>query len=252
VESPDVNSAHSVAQLREIAPQIICVVDFGQFIGRRVRQVPQVSIFNLHGSLLPQLRGAAPVNWAIIRGYRRTGVTTFEVVREMDAGPIYLQKDTTIGDQETAEQLAARLAQIGAETVCRTVELLACGRADGVAQDHDQATFAPKLTKADGRIDWSADAVSICNRIRGTWPWPGGQAVFVRSDGRQMPVIIARARPGQGQGEAGVIDQDLLAGSGSGRVEIIEIKPAGKRLMTWRDFVNGYRVAAGDRFVEPK
>jgi len=248
VECPNINAPDVVAELRSLAPDVICVVDFGQFIKQPVLDVPPMGAFNLHGSLLPLLRGAAPVQWALIRGFERTGVTSFRIVLAMDAGPIYLQKAVDIGPEETAEQLKQRLAQLGARAVCQTLDSLADGSAKAVQQDHSRATPAPRLHKADGRIDWSANAATIHNLVRGAWPWPGGQAVVRRQFGRDVPVTIARSKvlPGPVAGPAGTLDAEMAVATGSGRVGIEEIRPAGKRLMTWLDFTNGYRLKAGD------
>lgn len=245
----DINAPDSVAFLREQRADVMVVVDFGQFIRLPARQAARRSAFNLHGSLLPELRGAAPIQWAIIRGYRRTGVTTFELVDEMDAGPIYLQRETPIDPAETAEELRARLGALGAEAVVETIRRIACGHAEPVEQDHTCATLAPRLKKRDGRIDFSADAVSIRNLVHGTWPWPGARAVFHRSGGKALQVTLARAgaEPG-GAAPPGAVDKDLAIGTGEGRLRVRELQPAGKRLMQWRDFVNGYRVTPGDRF----
>lgn len=251
-ETANINDDESVRAIRDSRPEVCCVVDFGQLIRSTVREVPALGAFNLHGSLLPELRGAAPVNWAIVRGYERTGVTTFSLVDEMDAGPIYLQAETEIRPGETAEELRVRLADIGARVVGETLDLLASGLAGPRGQDHTRATAAPRMKKSDGVIDWSASAADVRNLICGTWRWPGGQAVFRRADGKETHVIIARAEVGPGAGgEPGELDDDLAVVAGEARLRILEIKPAGKRLMSWRDFVNGYRAAAGDRFVGP-
>jgi methionyl-tRNA formyltransferase len=204
-----------------------------------------------HGSLLPALRGAAPVNWAIIRGHSVTGVTTFSLVDELDAGAVIAQEQTDIHPGETAEELKARLADMGSGLMSRTLDLLAAGRAERTEQDHSLATLAPMMKKSDGVIDWSADAESVNHLVHGAWPWPGGQAVFKRSDGKEYAVVIARAEvaPGPVTGAPGTVDDELCVAAGQGRVRILELKPAGKRLMAFRDFANGYRVARGDSFL---
>lgn len=252
-ECEDVNAGGIVAFLRGLRPEAICVVDFGQFIRSAARGAAGLGAFNLHGSLLPELRGAAPVNWAIIRGYKRTGVTTFSLVDRMDAGGIYLQADTQIDPGQTTCDLAARLGRIGADVVCQTLGLLAGGNTQTRDQDESLATFAPRLTKADGAIDFSADAGTVRNLIHGTWPWPGGRAIVKRAEGPDVNVVIARAEAtdDEPQGEPGCLDKDLMVATGRGRLRIVEIQPAGKRLMTWRDFVNGYRLSEGDHMVAP-
>lgn len=253
-ETADINGPAAFDAIAQARPDVICVADFGQMIGARVRGLASIDAFNLHGSLLPELRGAAPVNWAIIRGYKRTGVTTFSLVDRMDAGAVYLKRATDIEPGQTADQLRARLAQIGAAAVCETLDLLASGRARREEQDEQLVTFAPRLTKGDGIIDWSAAARTICNLVHGTWPWPGAHAVFAPQAGRMVPVTIAAAAvaAGPAAGQPGQLDDELALAAGDGRVRINRIKPAGKNLMAWRDFVNGYRAAAGDSFVDPR
>lgn len=252
-EIQNINAPESVELIRADKPDVIVVADFGQMVRAAVRESAPLGAFNLHGSLLPELRGAAPVAWAIIRGYATTGVTTFSLVDKMDAGPIFLQAATDIRPTETAEELRLRLSEIGADLVCKTIDLLAAGQAHGQAQDESKATLAPRLKKSDAVIDWTADALAVRNRIHGVWPWPAGHAVFVRKDGHAVPVLIARAAAETGDSglPAGTLDKDLLVATGRGRLRILEIQPAGKRLMAWRDFVNGQRTGPGDKFVPP-
>ena len=253
IECANINDEQVVERLGAMGLDVICVAEFGQMIRVPVRETAAVDTFNVHGSLLPALRGAAPVNWAIIRGDERTGVTTFSLVDKMDAGAMYLKKETDIGPNETARELKARLADLGAAAAMETLTMLADGTACPQEQDESQATRAPLLTKSDGVIDWSADATTICNRIRGTWPWPGGQAVLKRREGRDVPVVIASAvAEDVPAGEGGRLDEALRVETADGALRIIEIKPAGKRLMAWPDFVNGSRPQPGDRFERPE
>ncbi len=248
----DINAPGEVAELESLGAEVLCVVDFGQLIRKPARRAVRLSAFNLHGSILPDLRGAAPINWAIIRGYEKTGATTFELVDKMDAGPVYLRAGLDIRPNETAEELRERIGELGAKLVCDTLDLIASGEASPVQQDHAKATLAPKLRKADGAIDWNAPAVDIRNLAHGTWPWPGARSIFVRQgDGREVPVTIARAAaiPGDADDAPGTLDGDLSVATGKGRLEIRRLTPAGKRLMDWRDFVNGYRLRPGDRFL---
>jgi len=251
-EFENVNSPECIEFIRQLSPDVIFVVDFGQFISASVRELAPLGAFNLHGSLLPALRGAAPVNWAIIRGSEVTGVTTFSLVDRMDAGPVYASKRTEISPDETADQLRARLGELGAALVLETLEDLESGGGLPLEQDESMATKAPKLAKSDGWLDFQTDAVTIRNRIHGTWPWPGGQAVYVGSKrSKQQLVTIARAFAEDGQGKPGLVSDDLLVGTGEGMLRILQVKPAGRKLMDWKDFVNGYRVSSGDRFVRP-
>lgn len=253
VECPNINAPEVVEHIRELAPDVICVVDFGQLIKQPVLDAPRLGAFNLHGSLLPALRGAAPIQWALIRGLEVTGVTTFRIVLAMDAGPIYLQKAVEIDPEETADELKARLAELGAGCVRETLDRLASGEAVAVEQDHEKATPAPRLKKADGRIDFAAGAKTVHDLVRGCWPWPGGQATLCRQSAKPVAVTIARSRvlDGEASCEPGVLDGDLAVACGTGRLAIERILPAGKRLMDWVDFINGYRLQPGDRFIQP-
>ncbi len=252
-EASDINQAVFVQTIASLEPDIICVVDFGQMIRQHVCKLAKLSTFNLHGSLLPELRGAAPINWAIIRGYGVTGVTTFELVDKMDAGPVYLKKELAILPSETAAELRLRMAALGGQAVLETIDLLAAGEAVPADQDDSKATLAPLLAKADGWIDWSASAETCRGLIHGCWPWPAGHTLFSRSDGKDVSVSIGRVETEHSPTKTppGTLDDELLVGTGDGRVGIIEIKPAGGRLMAWKDFVNGYRVTPGDRFISP-
>lgn len=252
IDAPSINAPEVVDRLRRLEPRLIVVVDFGQKIHAAARGVAPLGAINMHASLLPKLRGAAPVNWALIRGDTVTGVTTFHLVDRMDAGPILLQRSTPIAATETAEDLRARLAQLGAVAVLETVEGLAAGRLAGVEQDEAAATLAPKLDKACVVIDFADSACELSARIRGTWPWPGAHADFRHAGRPDTRVILARCAalpPSDRPGEPGALADDLTVHTGDGRLEILELKVAGKRLMHWRDFVNGYRVAPGDRFL---
>ncbi len=254
-ECDDVNAPQAVGEAGALAADVICVVDFGQFVRQPMRQAARLGAFNIHASILPALRGAAPINWAIINGLTRTGVTTFSLVDKMDAGPVYLTLETDICPGERADELRARLADLGAQAATKTLDMLAAGNAEPTEQDHSQATLAPKLTKADGVIDWSADAASVRNRVHGCWPWPGGQAVLRGAAGKDCAVTIAAvevvaAGPGAPPAvEPGTLDDLLNVTTGDGLVRILQLKPAGKRLMDWLDFVNGYRVAPADTFA---
>jgi methionyl-tRNA formyltransferase len=249
LEAPKINAPDVVAWIAARRADVICVADFGQMVRAGVRGAARLDTINLHASLLPELRGAAPINWAIIRGYAKTGLSTFSLVDKLDAGAIYVQEAMEIVPEETGEELRGRCADRGAEVILRTLEMIGSG-AKPSPQDETRVTLAPQLKKADGVIDWTADAVTIRNLIHGTWPWPGGQAVYRRQGGFENHVILARAAAEEGAAsEPGKLDTQLTAGTGAGRLRILQIKPAGGRLMNWKDFVNGYRVSPGDHFA---
>jgi methionyl-tRNA formyltransferase len=179
-------------------------------------------------------------------------VTAFRVVERMDAGEIFSRRQAQIGPDDTAQELHDRLAELGVEAVLETLEQLAAGQSTGQPQDESRVTRAPKLKKSDGEVDFSADAVTIRNLIHGSWPWPGGQGRYVSAEGKPADVIIARARALEGPvppAEPGAVLDDLTIAAGAGRLQILQLKPAGRKLIGWRDFVNGYRVRPGARFT---
>lgn len=252
IQAGRINDARHVDEIARLRPELMVVVDFGQKISRELCDLPPRGAINVHLSLLPKLRGAAPVNWAIIRGHEQTGATIFELVERMDAGPIYASRATDIRPDETAEQLHDRLALLGADLLLEILPDLLAGRLAPRAQDEAEATIAPKLAKSDGHIDFAEPAERIVRQIHGLWPWPGARARFVGAQRKPADVLIARAEACQPEGSAedppGTLAADGSIATGQGRIKFVQLKVAGKRLMDWSDFVNGYRAAAGDRF----
>jgi len=253
----DVNAPEVIEQIKGRGAELACVVAFGQKIGAELLGAFPVGIVNLHASLLPALRGAAPIQWAIIRGLRETGVSVFRLVERMDAGPIITQRRTAIGDVETAEELHDRLARIGCDAMRAAVQALEAEPGlPGIAQDPTGVTLAPKLRKSDGVISFDQPVDPLARRIRGLWSWPGASCRFVSADGRRDEVVaIARARPYEGSqtrasppDHIGSVTDVLSVRVADGELEILELKPAGGPLMSWPDFVNGRHVRPGDRF----
>jgi methionyl-tRNA formyltransferase len=228
-------------RLAALAPDVAVVVAFGQILPPAVLDVPPRGSINVHASLLPRYRGAAPVAWAIIRGERETGVTTFRMDAGMDTGPILLQRATAIGAGETAGELAARLATLGAEVLLETL-----ARLDALVprpQDARQATLAPRLRKPDGLLDWSRPATALAALVRGVNPWPG--ATTTAPTGR---LVIWRARAHPGAGEPGVLTAaggGLLVGTGEGLLEPLEVQPENRRAMPWAAYLRGARLGPG-------
>ena len=223
------------------AADVAVVVAFGQILPPAVLAVARQGSVNVHASLLPRYRGAAPVAWAIIRGERETGITTFQMDAGMDTGPVLLQRATPIGPDETAGDLAERLAALGAETLLETLDRLEGLRP--VPQDSRSATMAPRLRKEDGSLDWTESAVALAARIRGVNPWPG--AVTVAPSGR---LRIWRARPLPGRGEPGVltpVDGQVAVGTGAGLLVPLEVQPENRRPMAWDAYLRGARLAPG-------
>ncbi len=253
-----VNTPEVVERLRDYQADLGLVIAFGQKIGEDVRGAFQHQCVNLHASLLPKYRGAAPFQWTIINGDERAGVTVFRIVERMDAGPIYVTRWTAIKPDERACELHDRLARIGVDAVNATLDILATDPSfEPQPQDDAQATRAPKLKKEHGYIDFRRPAREIANLVCGLWDWPGARCVFVsQATGKREPVTLALARAADSAGAAespGTLDFRRYVATGDGYLEILEIKPDGARLMPFADYVNGRHVEAGDRFesVDP-
>ncbi|MGA8150215.1 MAG: methionyl-tRNA formyltransferase [Terriglobales bacterium] len=228
------------AQLDAIHPDAIIVVGYGRIIPQWMIDLPRFGNINLHASLLPKYRGAAPIQWAIARGETVTGVTTMRIDAGLDTGDILLQKEAPILSEDTAETLAPRLATIGAELMVETLQGLENGTIHPRRQDHAQATLAAILRKEDGRIDFHRTAQEICNRLRGFQPWPGAFTIF-----RKKNLHIWSGRPVEGElasGELAVTENRLIVGCGQNTaLELVELQPEGKKRMAARDFIHGYR-----------
>jgi methionyl-tRNA formyltransferase len=235
------------ARLNEIAPAAIIVVGYGRIIPGWMLHLPKHGNINLHASLLPKYRGAAPIQWAIANGERVTGVTTMRIDEGLDTGDILLQKELAILDEDTAETLSPRLAAIGAELMIETLRGLVEGTISPQPQKDDQATLAPILKKEDGKIDFSRTAQEAYNHLRGFQPWPGAFTTF-----RGKTLNITAAKPGSesndlAQGELQVKDNRLFVGCGqSTALELLEVQPEGKKRISARDFIHGYRPEAGE------
>ncbi len=254
-EVEDVNDPSFIEHTRSLSIDLGVVIAFGQFLRDGFLDAIKFGCFNLHASLLPKYRGAAPINWAIVNGEAKSGVTVFKIVRSMDAGPILTTRWTYIKPEETAAELHDRLAGVGVDAVQAALELYADGtEPEGESQDHSLATKAPKLKKADGRIDFDRPAEQVANHIHGMTTWPGASTVYYADDGRWEQVNILRARkaetPNRPQDEPGTIDERLYVACAGSFLEILEIKPSSGRVMSWPDYVNGRHVQAGDYFAD--
>jgi methionyl-tRNA formyltransferase len=229
-----------IEQLRELAPDAMVVVGYGQIIPTAILEIPPHGIINVHASLLPKYRGAAPIQWAIARGETRTGVTTMRINEGLDTGDMLLKWETEIGPEENAVELGARLSDAGADLLVRTLAELVTIRPQ--PQDDAQATYAPILKKEDGKIDWHLPAREILNRIRGFEPWPGGYG-FLR--GQRLQISKAAAgEPKLPPGALRVVNRKLYAGCGSGEsIELREVQLEGKKRMPAAAFLNGFPVS---------
>jgi methionyl-tRNA formyltransferase len=255
LEADDINSPEVLRRIAECRPDVLLVIACGHKIGRELIQMPTKLAINVHSSLLPKYRGAAPINWAIIRGESETGVSIITLADRMDAGDILAQARTPIGPQETAGELHNRLAQLAAPVLLETLDRIETDTVEYIRQNEFEASKAPKLRKSDGFLDFREPAYVLGDRIRGLWPWPGAAADFVSAEtGKTTRVTLALAEVIWGPISPGAIpgtfDDDLNVVCGDGKLAIRKIKPAGKGLMDFRAFVNGWRVRPGDRLMK--
>ncbi len=249
-----INSDSAVEFLRRLAPDAVVIIAYGQIVPRRLIEIPRLGWINLHGSLLPKYRGAAPIQWAILRGESCTGLTTMRIDTGLDTGPVLLRWETEIGPDETAPQLSERMAAAGAPLVLETLRRLDRGEISPVPQEHSRATLARLLKKADAKIPWSQSAAQIHNRMRALQPWPGTVTHF---RGRQCSVLgrpanrlpglagTASARPGLLVLEAGVVY--VCCGDSSWLV-LGSVQVEGKKRVSAREFANGVRLTPGEFF----
>jgi methionyl-tRNA formyltransferase len=251
--------------LKSLAADLLVVCDYGEILRPETLTVTRLGGINLHGSLLPKFRGAAPVQWAILTGEADTGNSVIQMTPGLDAGPCLGQQRTPIGPDEDAAQLEARLANMGAELVLRVIDELAAGTARPIEQESQFASKAPRLKKEQGAIDWSRSAQEIKNQVRALRPWPRAFTFLHRADGVPLRVNIDRVAippaalaasvaliPGDSVGHSPGAVRDsngrLFIATGDCALEILELQPAGKRSMPAADFLRGHRVRPGERF----
>ncbi|MBU1693235.1 MAG: methionyl-tRNA formyltransferase [Verrucomicrobia bacterium] len=250
VRSPErVGDPAEIEALKALAPDLIVVADYGQFLKPALLALPPKGAINIHPSLLPRYRGAAPVQWAVANGETETGITILYVTDKMDAGDIILQEKVPIRDEHTAAMLTSLLAELGATLLVRAVELIRSGHVPRLPQDESLATLAPKLTKEDGRLDWSRPAEILRHRIRGFTPWPGCFTESPKGSGHLLRLLMARVEPVTG--EPGLVlecgpDGPLIA-CGQKSLRLLEVQPEGRKPMSGADYVRGYRLQGGDR-----
>jgi methionyl-tRNA formyltransferase len=259
VLAPDnINDPTSREQLSDFQTELLVVCDYGQILSPETLSTTPLGGINLHGSLLPKYRGAAPVQWAIWRGERVTGVTIIHMTPRLDAGPILVQRTAPIGETETAADLEPRLARIGVQPVHEALELLAVwDRVSplGVSQDPAQASRAPRLKKNDGDVDWSRTAEQIFCQFRAVQPWPGMFSHYVRTGREPVRLILEEVTPAPADAtlEPGVVSSsesdELRVGTGQGTLAIRRLQPAGRRSMQVQEFLRGNPIQPGDRFV---
>lgn len=241
-----IRRAESVELLRTVGADIMVVVGYGQIIPQVIIDLPRYGILNVHASLLPKYRGAAPIQRAIANGEKQTGVTIMQIDAGLDTGDMLQKAAVTIGPDENATELSARLALLGADLLLEAMDQMAAGEARRERQDSSAASLAPILKKEDGWVDWSRTAPHIYNRLRGFYPWPGAYTAF-----RGQQLNILQANPALAQVEPGVMVAEkrrLLVGCGEqSALELLEIQLAGKKRMTAEAFLNGYKLSQNEQ-----
>ena len=251
-QPPRIKRPEAVERLREFEVDLYVTAAYGQLLSEAVLNVPRLGAINLHGSLLPKYRGAAPVQRAVMAGETRTGVTAFQITLGMDEGPMLGTVATDIESAETAGQLHDRLADLAAPLAVRVVGELAAGTALPQPQDESLATHAAKLTKADGVIDWTRPSRLVDAQIRGVQPWPKARTWWTGGD-KRTELLVTSVRFGEGDAAATpgtILSTDpLRVACGSGVAVVEGIQPPGKRAMSGTDFTRGYPIAAGHSFT---
>ncbi len=252
MRQPDkIKSPEFLQQLSEWKPDVIAVTAFGRILPKTILDLPPMGCVNVHGSLLPAYRGAAPIQWALIHGDTETGITTMLMDEGMDTGAVLLQQTIPIEPEDTALELGARMAEAGGALLVETLTRLAAQTVVPCAQDHSRATMAPLLKKEDGVIDWTQSATEIANRVRGLSPWPGSYTFH-----HEHRLIIRKGRVDSQGGPAGggqqpgtilaVGPKSFWVETGEGRIEVLEVQPANKKRMAVEQFLLGYALRAQD------
>ena len=233
--------------LRNLSPEMMVVVGYGQIIPQTIIDIPRYGILNVHASLLPKYRGAAPIQWAIANGETTTGVTIMQIDAGLDTGDMLLKRSLHIGADETAPELSDRLARLGADLLVETVSQVKDGQIARTEQNEAEATYAPILKKEDGQIQWSRTADEIYSRMRGFTPWPGAYTSF---RGQQLSVLWAEPSDATSTVPGQLIEakRRLIVGCGGGTaLELTEVQLAGKKRMSGEAFLNGYQPTPGER-----
>ena len=242
-----VNEPEALTSLAAFEPDIAVVVAYGQILRPALLEMPRLGCVNVHASLLPAYRGAAPIQMAIADGCSETGVSIMHMDEGMDTGDVILRRSTPIGEDETAGQLHARLGELGAAALLEALGRLGRGEAGREVQDSSAATYTPKLTKQDGRLEWAGSAQSLSCKVRGFNPWP---MCWVEMGAGPLRVLTAVAVDGEGEpGTVVALESDgPVVACGSGALKMLEVQPQGRKVMGGRDFVNGHGLAIGDSF----
>ena len=257
----DINAESSHVMLRDLQPDLFIVCDYGQILSPQTLSLAPKGGLNLHASLLPKYRGAAPIHWAIYHGEQTTGNTVIQMNTGVDAGPIVAQQTTRIEPAETTVELEARLAELGSRLIVETIDQLARGVLQPSVQDVEEMTRAPKLQKVDGHIDWTRSAQAIHNQIRAMVPWPKSFTHHLTGAGSPLRLIIESSAafsatmfsqlyslaPTESPGTVLVAERDcLFIQTGEGVLQVLQLQPAGKKVLSADAFLRGYRIKVGD------
>jgi len=234
-----VRSPEAVAQIAELRPDLLVVMAYGQILPQELLEVPKLGALNLHASLLPRHRGAAPVHAAILAGDARSGITVMWMDAGLDTGDILLAKECAIGPDDTAGVLHDRLAELAPVASAEALELIRAGRAPRLKQDDARSTYAPKLTRALGRIDWRKSAEEIARLVRGLHPWPGCTVELEDEAGRRVEVKVHRALASDAAADPARL---VLPCAGGGVLELLEVQAAGARRMSAAEFIRGRKM----------
>ncbi len=250
-----IRKKETLQQIRNLAPDVIVVIAYGQLLPNTLLEIPPLGCINVHGSLLPKYRGAAPLNWSIIRGEEETGITTMFMDEGMDTGDMLLKRTIPIGKDDTAGTLHDTLCVIGAELLLETLQELEKGSLKRIPQDHDASTYAPMLKKEDGQINWQDAAITIDRKVRGLFPWPGAYTSFQGKMVKLLKVAVEDSPADTCDTLPGIVvalDKNIgpLIATGAGCLRILQIQPQNKKPMNCSDFCRGYRLAVGDRLGE--
>ncbi|MDP4268347.1 MAG: methionyl-tRNA formyltransferase [Bacteroidota bacterium] len=242
-----VKNSEFIETLKKINPDLIVVVAFGQILPLEILNIPKLGCINVHASLLPKYRGAAPIQWSIINGEKITGVSTMFMDKGMDTGDIILTKEIEIGDSETSEELFEKLSKLGAEALIETIQQIQSGNAKGIKQDNNIATYAPMLNKEDGNINWELYAIEIKNFIRGMYPWPGSYTFY---KGNRMKIFDVEIIDKNTDAQPGtIIDVDknsIYVQTGNGIIKINQIQFDGSKRMCVKDYFLGHSIDRGN------
>ncbi|HEY2894522.1 MAG TPA: methionyl-tRNA formyltransferase [Pirellulales bacterium] len=251
-EPPSVNTPYARAVLASYRPDVFVACDYGQILAPETLEIARLGGINLHASLLPKYRGAAPINWAIYRGETETGVTVIHMTPRVDAGPAIAQAATPIGAEEDAVELEGRLAELGVPLVLKALDELERGAARPIEQEAGQASRAPRLKKELGLVDWQKSAAEIASQVRALVPWPKTYTFWQRPGGAPLRVILEQVLVVDANGEPGTVleaaGDRLVIAAGQGALAVNVIQPSGKRVMAAGEFLRGYPVRPGQTF----